>query len=183
MSTDIMAKITNLERELFQFRIEHWHEHDLGTIQWWLLVAVLILPWVIWWKYVDKNRLVEISLYGSMVLIISSYLDATLTDMVLWVYEYHILPVWPRLISADFTVLPVVYMLIYQYFPNWKNFFIMVTITAGIFAFVGEPFLQWAEIYKIYHWQHYYSLPIYIVIPAILKWVMTKMISKQAASP
>lgn len=121
----------------------------------------------------------EILLYGMFVLILVSYLDAILTQLTLWHYEVTIVPVWPRLISADFSVLPVTNMLLYQYFKNWKTFFAAGVIVAGLFAFVGEVFLIWAGIYTLLEWEHVYSFPIYIAVTLSLRWLVERIISKQ----
>jgi hypothetical protein len=121
----------------------------------------------------------EILLFGLLVLILVSYLDAVLTELTLWHYEVTLLPVWSRLVSMDFTVLPVTYMFLYQYFKSWKSFIMASVIMAGVFAFAGEPFLEWANIYTELTWKHIYSFPIYIVIALSLRWLAEKVISKQ----
>ncbi len=156
--------LLNMEKNLTNARIENWLHHDLFTWQWWLLVFVLIIPWFIWWHYVDRKRIVEISLFGAIVLIISSFLDAVLTELGLWCYDYQVIPLWPRLISADFSVLPITYMFIYQYFKEWRDFFLILILMGAVFTFIGEPVLIWFKIYKIHHWEHIYSFPIYIVL-------------------
>lgn len=129
------------EQMFTQMRIQKWLNMDLFSPQWWLLVAVLIIPWFIWWKYVDKKRLTEILLFGLSTIIVTSYLDALLTELTFWSYKYKIVPLWPRLIPVDFTALPVIYMFIYQYFKDWKTFIIASLIMAAVFAFIGEPLL------------------------------------------
>lgn len=161
-----------IEKNLTQLRIEEWLHHDLHSWQWWLLLIILFLPWFIWWKYVEKKRLIEITLLGMIVLIISSYLDAIITELGLWSYEFWLVPLWPCMIAADFTVLPVTLMVIYQTFPSWRNFVLVMTITAALFAFVGEPFLVWIDIYELHGWQHIYSFPIYLVIGVFAKYLV-----------
>lgn len=165
--------IYSLEQQLTQLRIENWLHHDLFSWQWWLLLAVLIIPWLYWWKKVDRTRLLEMTVLGMIVLIISSYLDAVLTELGLWAYRYWVLPVWPRLIPADFTVLPVGFMFVYQkYGAAWKRFIIAMTITSALYSFGGESFLVWINVYELHGWKHYYSFPIYVAIGILGKWLV-----------
>lgn len=165
--------VRSIETQLSQLRIETWLHHDLLAWQWLLLLAVLIIPWFFWWRKVDRTRLLEITLVGMFTLIIASYLDAVLTELGLWSYRYWVLPVWPRLISADFTVLPVTYMFIYQkYSERWKTFIISMTITSALYSFGGESFLVWIDVYELHNWHHYYSFPIYLAIGIFIKWLM-----------
>lgn len=163
----------SLEVQLTQLRIENWLHHDLFAWQWWLLLTVLIIPWFFWWKKVDKSRLLEITLLGMIILIISSYLDSVLTELGLWEYHYWIVPLWPRLISADFTVLPVTYMFVYQkYGATWKGFITAMTITSALYAFGGESLLVWINVYELHSWKHYYSFPAYLAEGILVKWLI-----------
>jgi len=169
--------IFELEKQLTHTRIENWLKQDLFSFQWWLLLAVLIIPWFIWWRYVDKTRLTEITLYGAITLILAAFLDAILSELVIWEYNHYVIPLWPRLISADFTLLPVTYMFIYQYFRQWKQFLLGMFVVSALYSFVGEPLLIWLDIYKLHGWKHIYSFPIYIVMAVIVKWLVQRIIA------
>lgn len=158
-----------LEKQLTQARIENWLNHDLFHWQWFLLTAFLIIPWIIWWRYVDRKRLLEILLFGAMIFITASYLDAVLSELGLWEYHYWVVPLWPRFIPADFTVLPILYMLLYQRFSDWKSFISASIVLAALLAFAGESFLIWADIYKQHYWRHYYSFPIYFAMGIFIR--------------
>lgn len=161
--------IFELETQLTQIRIETWLHHDLFSYQWWLLVAVLFIPWLLWWKWVDKKRLTEITLFGAVIWIIASFLDATMSEIGLWEYNFYVIPYWPRLITADFTIIPVTYMFIYQYFKKWKSFLWAMLVVSLFFAFVGEPLLVWLDIYTLHTWKHFYSLPIFFTMAVSIK--------------
>lgn len=171
--------VRHLEEHLTRVRIENWYNHDLFTYQWWLLAVVLVIPWLIWWKLVDKKRLLEIIVVGAAALIISSYLDAVLSEFGLWSYNFEIVPVWPRLISADFTALPIMYMLIYQYCPRWKSYCRALILSAAAWSFICEPVLEWLGIYHPYAWKHYYSFPIYIAIGLLIKALVQFLLNHQ----
>ena len=169
--------ILELEKQLTCARIAKWLGHDLFALQWWLLVAVFIIPWFIWWRYVDKKSLMEIVVCGAIVLIISSFLDSVLSELGVWSYDYEIIPVWPRLISADFTLLPITYMFAYQYFKEWQTFVPAIVIVSAFLAFVGEPFLTWLNIYQLSEWKHVYSFPIYITLGVFVKWLVQTILA------
>lgn len=172
--------IYELESQLTQIRVETWLKHDLFSYQWWILGAALFIPWLLWWKWVDKARLSEIILSGAIILIIASFLDAILSELCLWEYNYYVIPYWPRLISADFTIIPVTYMLVYQYFQRWKSFLLAMLIVSFFFAFIGEPLLVWLKIYTLHKWRHFYSFPIYFTMGALLKYLTQWILAHNA---
>ncbi|WP_280771964.1 hypothetical protein [Salipaludibacillus daqingensis] len=63
-------EIQQLYEKLFEMRLDKWLNHELFTFQWFLLLAVLIFPWFIWWRFVDKNRIVQILLFGALLSIL-----------------------------------------------------------------------------------------------------------------
>lgn len=166
--------VFEMEKQLAQSRMENWLHHDLWTIHWWVLIIVLIVPWFIWWRYVDKKYLLQISLLGALVLIMVSFLDAVLSEQGLWVYHFWVIPFWPRLIPADFTVIPVAYMFIYQIFKHWKAFLTAIVVLAALWAFVAEPVLIILDFYEQISWKHIYSFPIYIAVGILAKWLVDK---------
>jgi hypothetical protein len=165
-----------LLKDLSNEEFRYWLEQVVFTPQWWLLIVLLILPWFIWWKLVDRKRIFEILTVGYMVFLIVLFLDEIGTETLLWGYRYRTTPFFHVLIPYDFTVLPVTYMLFYQWFSTWKSYFWAHVGLALVFAFISEPLLQWIEIYVVYDWKHIYSFPIYVLIALIIRWGMKGLI-------
>lgn len=161
---------------------QYWLENTLFTFHWWFLITLLILPWFAWWKLVDKKRLFEIMSLGYMVFFIALIFDELGTELLLWGYRYRVTPLLHALIPYDFTVLPVVYMLFYQWFKTWKSYFWSHVGLSLVFAFIAEPILQWMNIYEQYHWKHIYSFPIYVLIALFVRWATLKLKRNQKAA-
>jgi len=168
-------ELRKAQMELHRLTYEHWIQYDLFSLNWWLLLAVMIIPWIIWWKLVNKDHLIEITLFGLFTALASAILNTIGFSIGLWSYPAKLIPINPPLFPADFTLLPVTYMLIYQYFKYWDRFFIACITVFAIFAFVGEPFLESTNIYTKYHWEYIYSFPIYVAMPMFFRWLVKKM--------
>jgi len=173
------AEVLEAQKRLTDLSYECWVDHCLFTFQWWLLLFILLVPWFIWWKFVNKKRLTEILSYGLLVVITTCLLDEIGSSLNFWGYPYKIVPLIPRLIAVNFTALPVVYMFIYQYFSEWKLFAMASVLMAALFAFIGEPIIIWLDIYRMYHWNHIYSFFIYIIIALFLRWLIQTIVAKQ----
>jgi hypothetical protein len=177
-SNSLYEKVHETQMKLTELRIDHWMDYNLFTWQWWTLVLLSVIPWIIWWHLVDRKRIKEIMIFGLNVLILATILDAFGYELGLWGYPYKLIPLFSRQIPFDFSVIPVAYMLIYQYFLRWKTFFVAIVILSVIFSFIGEPFLIWIGIYQPISWKHIYSFPIYIVMALFLRGV-TEIIVQQ----
>lgn len=153
-----------------QLRYEHWIHYEVYTVIWWLLLCLWILPWVVWLAIVDHERIAEIYCYGITIMFITTLLDTIGSVQGLWAYPIKIIPSMPELEPIDWGILPVTYMLIYQFFPRWKEFIIVQIITAILYSFVGEPFLvKILKVYLILNWKSIYSFPIYLLLAIITR--------------
>ncbi|WP_413299594.1 CBO0543 family protein [Bacillus sp. 1P10SD] len=171
-----MEELIKLSRKIAEKRNEYWLHDVFFTYQWWLLLGLTILPWILWWKLVDKKRIIEILLYGTVISLYSILLDDIGSHFTLWIYQYQLIPISARLNPIDLTVMPITFMIVYQYFKKWKTFLIAQTILAAGATFVAEPIFTWMEIYEPLNWEYYYSFLIYILLGVVNKWFVERLL-------
>ena len=171
--------VQNVRRQLLEVSRQYWTSHTVFTWQWWLLIALSLLPWFIWWKFVDKKRVIELSLYGAMIAMISVLLDTIGTNAMFWGYPrqplWFIYFLWP----ADFSILPVGHMLVYQYFSKWKTFILAEIAFAVVASFLIEPLFSWSGMYILYSWKYIYSTPLYVLKAIIARLVVQRLLQVQ----
>ncbi len=172
-------QINQVHQQLTDMRYEYWLHHDLFSFQWWLLLTILVVPWFIWWKFVDRKRMSDILLFGALLMVLVTKLDDLGVELHLWSYPYQLVQFMPRLIPVDIGILAVAHMFLYQYFPNWKKFIFANFIMALIFSFICEPITVWLGIYKLENWKYIYSFPIYIMKAALIKWLVDEIFLKK----
>ncbi|MFC7684958.1 CBO0543 family protein [Ureibacillus sp. GCM10028918] len=126
---------------------------------------------IVWIIILDKKRIFEIITYGFFVGTVAIYGDLIGAWFGLWQYPITITPMHLP-IEIHRLQMPIIYMMIYQYFTPWKKFLIAATINAFVFAFLLEPFLVWLGIYEPSHWKYIYSLIPYFVIAMVFKWLI-----------
>lgn len=154
-------------------KIEYWLNETLFTFSWWMLLVTTVGIFILWLILLDKKRILEIVTYGFFITAIGMIGDVLGTSFMLWDYPNTLLPI--TLIAEVHTVqMPIIYMLIYQYFPKWKTFLIATTVNAFIFSFILEPLLVWLHIYQLDNWKHIYSFLPYIMIAIVVKLVVDK---------
>jgi len=169
--------LSDSTKKLRDLSYEHWLRYELFTFDWWFLLIISIIPFIIWWRLLDKNRMNEIILFGLFVGLISVIIEYIGEYIALWWgYKIKLFPGVTLFFPFDLTILPVSYMLVYQYFPKWRSFFIgMIGLSFGA-AFIFEPLLDWMDIYVLNTWKYIYSFPIYLVIGLFFKWLLKRMI-------
>ncbi|MDF2633645.1 MAG: hypothetical protein K0R78_519 [Pelosinus sp.] len=170
-------EIVQTQSVFTEMRVQQWLQDVVFTWQWWILVFLMIAPWILWLCLVDKKRLTPICLFGITVLATVSWMDDLGTDLILWYYPYKLVPIYPQLIPINYSVLPITFMLIYQYFPTWRSYIKAMLIMAIVFSFVAEPALSYLGMYKVLKWQYYYSLPIYMLIAISHRLIVEKILT------
>jgi hypothetical protein len=170
-------KVTEAQLHYFNLIYKSWLS-TLFTLQWWLLLFALCIPWVVWWIFVDKSRLGEILSFGLLISLIATTLDEVGSAFGIWSYNYRLAPLCVNLKSTNISILPVLYMFTYQFFYQWKPFIIASVLLAIFLSFVGEPFLIWTNIYKMFNWKYIYSFPIYIALALLTKTLIMAMFKK-----
>lgn len=178
MSYPSFEKILELQYKLNDFRGQYWLAHDLFTWQWWFLLLMFIVPWLIWYKIIPKERKAETLSFGLILGIIGSQLDEIGISNGAWAYPYQLSQFNRGLNPYNFTFIPVAYMIVYHYFPKWKHFIIGNIILAIIAAYMTEPILKAMGIYKTFFWKSIYSVLCYIALPILIRWVIYYLLEK-----
>lgn len=163
-------EVNAIKQQAVTMDVANWLFHDVFTWQWWVLCLLMVVPWFIFAKLVDKKRLSEILFYGLTIMIITITLDEIGSELGFWIYPYKLIGIFSRLTSIDYTTLPVIYMLVYQYFKTWPSFLSASVVLATVCCFVCEPALTAFDMYRLMKWKYYYGFPIYILQAYSARW-------------
>jgi hypothetical protein len=171
-----LKQLSELQIKLTNGSLEYWKEFVWGTWQFWSLVIITILAFFVWWKLVDKNRLVQIILFGSLMHSLSIYLDAYGTQYILWEYKYQIFPAIPTAFNLNASIIPIVFMLIYQYSSTWKRYIIFLVSVAFVSAYPMQYFLKWINYYEDSKWWNsHWSFITLIIMGVLVKFLVDKI--------
>ena len=169
MDTSIL--IHQLRLQLWDLLYSQWKEH-LFSAQWWFIVVIMAISYALWWKYVEKPRLLEILLFGCFISVARTIYEDLGVSMGFWTFPVRLVPLGISLFLNDLTVVPLTYMLVYQYSVSWKRFMIWSAIAEGIIAFIFHPLLSMLSIYKAWNWSNVYSFFIMMVIAVVMRAIM-----------
>ncbi|WP_456273396.1 CBO0543 family protein [Bacillus sp. AK031] len=170
-----LQKVNDLEYQAMLHDVSGWLNNELFTADWWLLLAFLILPWILWSRLFDRNRVIELLLFAMFTIQLTTVLDILGTELNFWYYPTSLIPIFPRAFPFDISMVPVGLILVYQYAQTWKAFRNWLLLMAAVYAFIGEPFCVWQELVIYSKWNYFYSFLYYIVtgisIRAFIQWL------------
>jgi len=175
MPVEKMNEMLGLYKAYMEIRDDIFFEHVLFSYQWWILLFIIVGLWILWGVIVDKNRIVSILLVGLLTSIIAIVLDDIGLNLMLWDYPYWITPFTSRMDPVNIAIIPVSYMLVYQYMRTWKAYAIMLVMASLFATFIAEPIFIKLNMYLILQWKYWYSLPFYIAIGISAKWFVDKL--------
>ncbi|MFZ3579212.1 hypothetical protein [Virgibacillus sp. DJP39] len=158
----------------------YWNDYsNMGTWQFWIVVALLVVPLVILCFTVDKKRIFELFFFGYTVHILWTYVDIAIERYGYFVHTHFLTPIFPFASNMTASALPVGFLLLYQYCTNNNKSFLLYTlILSAVFAFgfaSMEESLGLLEFRK--GMNHFYVFMIDVVI-AYIAYSFTKIVIK-----
>ncbi len=157
--------------------LTRWLEIELFSGSWFAIIGSMAAAYAALYLFIDRGRLRELFLYGSLLAVSFGYIDIVGIETGLWGYKAHFLPLITSLFPYAITLHPIIHMFAYQYAPNWRSFFVTNTIALAFFAFVAQPFYVWVQVFQPLKWNFFYSFILASVISflarAIVIWFAT----------
>lgn len=170
-----MHEFIDIHEKYAQLHQQHFYENVIFSYQWWFLILTMVILWSIWAFLVDKRQLHMILLTGLLSSAAALTLDEIGISMALWVYPYYLIPFSNVQYPIDIAIIPVFYMLLYQYFKKWKSYLIVLIILTLFAVIIVEPLFVWLGIYKPLNWNHWLSAPGYMLLGTIVKGIVDKV--------
>ncbi|MEW9108922.1 hypothetical protein ACQCT6_06370 [Cytobacillus gottheilii] len=152
---------------------DYWLEFSLYTsFEYWLMVSILIVPLIILFFKIDKNQIFLMGFYGYSVHVIFGYVDLYTKNSGFLNYPFPVIPMLPG-ISLDSSLVPVTFMLVYQWVVNHqKNYILYMGITSAFLAFVFKPILVALGLIRLYGNTNYFHLFLaYLLVITIAKFL------------
>ncbi len=118
-------EILQKSKELNNLDLNKWLNQELFSLQWFLIVILVLVCYVLFFYFVDKQRLIEILLFGSFVSVLFIVYHSIGDYFGYWASYITLSPVKPDFFGDVFTDVPLITMLIYQFSSSWKKFLLI----------------------------------------------------------
>jgi hypothetical protein len=155
--------------EANQLIVEAVTEAFMFTWQWWIALAMIVVPWITWWILRKRESSARIFSAGLLVMVLSEILDTFGVSFGKWAYPIKVIPVATINFSYRLSVLPVFVMLLLQFKPR-LNPFIKAILFGTFGAYVGMPILAMIDLYKKIDWAYTYSFCILTLFYLLAHW-------------
>lgn len=145
-------KIAEVKDHLSSLMREHWQLYsNTGTWFFWFNLATIIIPLIVLYFTIDRKRLFEIAFYGYSLHVLWLNIDLILTANNYFNHPHSLFYILPEGISVTSVLLPVVFMLLYQYCTNnGKSFYLYATAASALFAFGFGYFAESVDLLRMH---------------------------------
>jgi hypothetical protein len=150
---EMFDKTQEIQKNHTDMFMEYWREYShMGTWQFWVCLGMLVIPLIVLYFKLNRDRrtIFVIGFFGFAIHSATGYIDIYGQRNDLWSYPYNAIPFLPVGFFIDASLVPVVFMLIYQWV--WKtdrSFYIWAFIACVIFTFGFKPILVWLGLFEL----------------------------------
>ncbi|KKK36714.1 hypothetical protein WQ57_17795 [Mesobacillus campisalis] len=123
--------------------VEYWsHYSHYFTWQFWVVLSLFVIPLILVVLFIDRRKIFLLGFYGYSVHVFFGYTDIFGVNNGYWTYPYKLIPILPASITLDASLVPVIYMLFYQYLLNHgKNYYLWMLGLCLTLAYVMKPLM------------------------------------------
>jgi hypothetical protein len=180
----MQESLHDIQREFWFQSYQRWSTQELFSFPWFFNIAILITFYIVWIKLVDKQRLRDLLLFGSFIAVSANFIDIVAITIGLWEYKVRLFPISPAPFPFDYTVIPILYMLVMQYTSSWRSYILGSLLASGIFSFVITPVYVFLGIKQYYKFNHFYMFILVVLVTTVIKiiydWIVTIEYRKSA---
>ncbi|MEH7111489.1 CBO0543 family protein [Neobacillus niacini] len=169
---EALNKLIKEQREGARNWLHYWQEYSaFDTWQFWFYVIAFVAPLVILFFTIDWKRALQIGFYGFNVHVWFFYFDEWGSTQTFWTYPYKMIPPVPNSFGLDSSLVPVLFMLVYQWtINNKKNYYLYTLLLSLFLSFIVKPLMALHHLIVLDRGANYFHLfLIYIVILVVSK--------------
>ncbi|WP_226035145.1 CBO0543 family protein [Aquibacillus saliphilus] len=173
---EYFQEIISIQEKFTKESEQYWQLYsNLGTWQFWVILLMLLVPLIILYFVIDREKIFLIGFFGFAVHVLFFYTDAIGIRYGLWGYPYQMVPFLPSF-SIDASIVPISIMLVYQWtLKHNKNFFVYLLITSLVFGFAFKPLLTSLGLFESYKWINFFLIFLIYVVLFLLAYLITKI--------
>ncbi|MTV50917.1 hypothetical protein GJ688_18530 [Heliobacillus mobilis] len=165
--------ISQANATLHSLMFTKWFTEELLSWQWWGIIGFLTFSYILCFTLMNKKRLTETILFGSLVSVFAVVMDVILSNMNAFLYNVNLVPMIPSIFIYDITALPMYFMLIFQHATLWKKYSIWITLASAIMGFIFTPLMVKLGYLQFIWWNYFLAFLVIAFIGFLAKAVMS----------
>jgi hypothetical protein len=158
---EFYEKIKSMQEQITQLHTEYWQAYsNLETWQFWVIFLLFfIAPLVTLYFVIDRRKMFLLGFYGFNIHVWFGYIDTWGSKEGFWGYPYQLVPFIPGNLSLDATLVPISFMLVYQWtLKNNKNFYLYTLGLSLFLSLIFKPILTLHHLFELHKGTNFFHL-------------------------
>ncbi|RSL29456.1 hypothetical protein D7Z54_31150 [Salibacterium salarium] len=174
---ELLNKIAEKQQEIASDWATYWTEFSsFSTWGFWFDVVMFALPLLLLYFKLDRTRAFQIGFFGFNVHVWFGYFDTFGTVQGYWTYPYQISSYLPNSLGMDASLVPVLFMLLYQWVTNTnRNYYVYSLLLGALLSFVLKPIFVSINLFKFYMGANYFHLFLTYIVIIVLSKLITDL--------
>ncbi|MDF2789758.1 MAG: hypothetical protein K0S80_2856 [Neobacillus sp.] len=172
---EALHKLIKQQQEGASQWLKYWQEFSaFDTWQFWFHVVMFVSPLIILYFAMDWKRALQLGFYGFNIHVWFGYFDDFGSTQGLWTYPYKMLPFVAHSLGMDASLVPVLFILVYQWtIKHNKNYYIYTLLLSLFLSFILKPIFVMHNLFKFNTWVNYFHLFLCYIVIIVLSKVIT----------
>lgn len=172
-----LDEILNKQDTIFTMWMEYWKDFSTWeTWQFWAIVLMLVIPLIVVIFAIDKRNAFHIGFFGFNIHSWTTYSDAISVRFGFASYPYQAIPIMPVNFALDASLIPVSFMLLYQWcLKHNKNFVLYGVVLCLIYSFLFKPLLVSLDLLQLHKGMNYFYLLLFYLAILFLSIAITNL--------
>lgn len=157
--------------------VDYWFDYSsFDTWQFWVNVSFIIVPLIVLYFFIDKKRVFLLGFYGFNIHVWMVYTDVIATRYNFFEYPYKAIPFLPIHVGIDTSLVPVSFILLYQWIlNNNKNFYLYQFGLIVFFTFIFKPILVAHHLFHLKNGANYFHIFLLYVFVVLFSRAITNV--------
>ncbi|GAE33261.1 CBO0543 family protein [Halalkalibacter akibai] len=171
--TEVSEKQADIAREF----VSYWAEYSNPTVGFfWVNTFMLVAPLVYLYFKMDRSKALLLGFYGFNIHVWFTYIDTSFVRFGLVGYPFQTFPLITANLGLDVSLIPVLFMFVYQYVLNHnKNYYLYtIGLSAGL-AFIFKPYLVVLKMFRMHESINYLHLFVAYVVVLVMARLITNL--------
>ncbi|WP_227522044.1 hypothetical protein [Bacillus solitudinis] len=178
-------KITLMTEKLSKSQLDYWQLYsNIDTWGFKVVLFMFIIPLIVLYFVIDRKNILLLGFYGMNIHVWFSYINIAGIRQGYFSYPFELIPFIPGNLALDAALIPILYMLIYQWSINHKKkFYISSIVLSLILSFAFKPLLSYLNLFVLYKGANYFHLFILYCIIFLFSKLITNLFLKMQKNP
>lgn len=136
-----LEKLKDTQEDLARQWQDYWQDYSsFDSWQFWVNLSFIVIPLIILFFTIDRRKIFLLGFFGFNIHVWGVYLDAVATRNNFLEYPFKAIPFLPFHVGIDTSLVPVLFILLYQWTLNQnRNFYIYSLLLIAFISFIVRP--------------------------------------------